>query len=192
VDVACTPQGITVSGKSVAATRAGVVLRVSNGTTAGTYLNYTYGSGGGGGNAVPVTAASWVLLAPPGELHLSCSRSDWEPAGVVVNVTDPEKLWRKRTLAEEGCLPGPILDFGSAGHGSTAAGAAQSLLEIEGAPHGGMLSGPGRSARRAAVSYPDAAQQVWLLVDASGRPRMAAEVYQNGNEFVASPEQICG
>jgi hypothetical protein len=55
-----------------------------------------------------------------------------------------------------------------------------------------MLSAPGRSARRAAVGYPDAAQQVWLLVDASGGPRMSAEVYQNGNEFVASPEQICG
>lgn len=70
--VACSPTGLTLSSKKVAATAGGVRISVSSTAPAGTYVNFGW-DGGGEGNAAPRRAAVWTMPTPPGDLQVSCS-----------------------------------------------------------------------------------------------------------------------
>jgi len=194
LSVACSPSGITVSARAVAATAAGVVVRVSSTMPAGAYLNYLWSGagvevGGGGGEAMPPEPATWTLLAPPGPLTLSCtSGGDPAPAAVArVTVSDPGAHWRSATLEELGCPSGGILDWaGPAGSGATPEAAVREVL-ARFAP----AQAPGLTVTRAEVGYPEAASQVWLA-SAEGTPYLAIGVSRQGSRFSASPAMFCG
>ena len=189
LSVACSPNGITVSGTTVAATSAGVVISVSNTMPAGSYLNYGW-SGGGGGDPLPRpdTTALWTLLAPPGPLNLSCTLTgDPKPAAAqTVTVIDPDTVWRSTTLADLGCPKRGILDWkGGPGSGSSPEAAVNDLLP--------RLTTDGRSltVARAPIGYPAASHQTWIASFSDGKAYMIIDVDPSSSGFTAGPNSRC-
>jgi hypothetical protein len=190
LSVACSPNGITVSGSTVAATSAGVVLSVSSTMPAGSYLNFSWPDGGEG-EPMPTSpaGASWTLSVPPGPLKLSCTAPGDDPkpgATQVVTVTDPDGVWRSTTLADLGCRNGGELDWGGApGSGSSPEAAANDLLP--------RFDTAGRTftVTRAAIGYPDASRQTWIASSSDGKAYLVIDVDPSSSGFTAYPDSLC-
>ncbi|MEU8260027.1 hypothetical protein AB0C02_05330 [Micromonospora sp. NPDC048999] len=184
VDVRCGPDGVTVSGTTVRAGRAGVPVRVGGTAPAGTYLNIGW-THGGEGNPVPASPTVWTLAVPPGQLRLSCSNVEKREA--VVTVVDPSSFWRPGTTADHSCPPGGIPSWKVGPGRGTSANAAladltRQLSEYQGQP---------TSWRKLPVGYLDAPVSTWLLA-VQGEPRITALVRRTGSEFKADPDALCG
>ena len=188
--VSCTPHGVSVTGTSVAAGQAGVPLRVSSSAVKGTYLNYTWTGGGGGGNAVPRSATTWTLIAPPGQLRLSCSTAGKDSAERVVTVVDPGHYWRAKTLGDLGCAGSAVLDWAAGpGRGATAEAAVNDQVEQMRKAYSGWLKEPA-TIRRADFGYSVAGSETWLLL-AAGRPHLSVSVTKEKHGFTAYPNALC-
>jgi hypothetical protein len=185
VAVSCSPKGLTVSGDTVAATSAGVVVSVSSTLPKGSYLSYQWSSGGGG-EPLPATTATWTLLAPPGILTLACQLPNGSPGTPqTVTVTDPQNVWSSQTLADLGCGAGGSLSWaGPPGSGSTPAAAVQGLLPTL------SIDRPGVTVARAAIGYRDATTQTWIA-SADGTPYMSIVASPVGSSFMAAPDTLC-
>lgn len=184
--VACSPDGLTLSGHEVAATAAGVRVRVSSTAPAGTYANFGWDNGAEG-NPAPRRAEVWTLPTPPGNLRISCSPPTKQSPAQTVRVTDPEHHWRSTTLADLGCPPGvtPSWDIPGPGRGTTAEHAVTNLLA--------SMNGTDWSratASLAQVGYPQAPIQTWI-VSRSGRAEITVHVTASGAGFEAYPDILC-
>lgn len=184
VEVLCDADlGLSVSSDTVAATSSGVAVRVTSEAPAGAYLNY-----GLGGDPMPATPETWMLAAPPGELHLWCSTLDHEGAEVAVTVVDPDHHWSDRTLADFGCpiggMPGWVV---SGGTGATPEEAVTNLIANFTAS--GVSPSLTRS-EHAEIGYPDASSQTWIIGRAD-TTYMTAVVAQSGSNYTAYPDALC-
>jgi len=184
VEVLCDADlSVSVSSDTVAATSSGVALRVTSEAPAGAYLNY-----GLGGDPMPATPETWMLAAPPGELHLWCSTLDHEGAEVAVTVVDPDHHWSDRTLADFGCpIGGMPYWVVSAGTGATPEEAVTNLIAKFTAS--GVSPTLTRS-EHAEIGYPDASNQTWIIGTAD-TTYMTAVVAQSGSNYTANPDALC-
>ena len=174
---------LTVSAPAVAATSAGVAVRVTSEAPEGAYLNY-----GTGGDAMPSEPATWILASPPGDLTLSCSTLEKEGQPVTVTVTDPHAYWSDATLDELGCPLGGMPSWAMGGaSGSTAEEAVAGLA----ANFNAQADGPAMTRwDRAFIGYADNPHQSWVLGTAD-ETRMTAIVIGSGGSFESFPEAIC-
>ena len=187
--VACTPAGISVAGSTVAASQAGVPLRVKSTAGAGTYLNFSW-TGGGGGDPAPTSATTLILNAPPGTLQLSCSTPSRESPKKVVTVIDPGRYWRATTLADLGCADGPLLDWAvGPSRGATAEASVTNLVEQMHKLRAGRLKAP-VTVTRADIGYPGSTSETWLVLSA-GHPHMTVVTTKDGSGFVAYANTAC-
>ena len=190
LSVSCTPHGISVTGTSVVAGPVGVPIRVSSTAAKGTYLNYTWTGAGGGGHAVPTSATTWTLTAPPGPLRLSCSTAFKESPEKVVAVVDPGRHWRATTLADLGCLGGAPVDWAAGpGRGVTAEAAISDAIKQMSTPYAGWLRAP-VTMTRADIGYSGSASVTWL-VSSAGRPYMTMGVTKEKDGFAARAHALC-
>ena len=187
--VACTPDGISVAGSTVAVGQAGVPLQVKSTAAAGTYLNFSW-TGGGGGDPAPTSATTWTLNAPPGTLQLSCSTPSRESPKKVVTVIDPDSYWRATTLADLGCADGALLDWAvGPSRGATAEASVANLLEQMRKLGAGRLKAP-VTATRADIGYPGSTSETWLVLSA-GHPYMTVVTTKDGSGFAAYANTVC-
>jgi len=187
--VTCVGKSLRIATDSVAATAAGVTLRVKNRGPAGTYLNYS-SLGVSGGDPAPRKATLWTLSFPPGQLVLSCSDHGLRGKSVRVEVEDPGHHWRTTSLRDLDC-PGvaqPMWRFPTA-KGPTPPAAAGALAR------GFDRIGQGRpgplTPHVAAVGYPDDPSQTWLLSDSRGPYASARVVHADGQGFLAAADRLC-
>lgn len=187
--VACTPDGISVAGSTVAAGQAGVALRVKSTAAAGTYLNFSW-TGGGEGDPAPTSATTWTLNAPPGTLQLSCSTPSRESPKKMVTVIDPGRYWRATTLADLGCAGITSLDWvAGPGRGATAEASVTNLVEQTRKLGAGWLKAP-VTATRADIGYPRSTSETWLVLSA-GHPYMTVVTTKDGSGFAAYANTLC-
>lgn len=187
--VTCRNGELVVPPGPIVATSAGVGLVVQNdGAPAGTYLNYRWSGGLGGGDELPTTPADWWLPVPPGTFEVSCSsdlgRTEWGRA--TLTVTDPDGWWRAGTPQSLGCPGSAYLDVPApplGDHWVTARQAVQAWFTV--------LHRPGTlTAEPAPIGYPDAPSQTWLVSE-DGKPYVAMTVTDPGGGFVASADLLC-
>lgn len=184
VEVLCGADlGLSLSSDTVAATSSGVAVRVTSEASAGAYLNY-----GLGGDPMPATPATWMLAAPPGELHLSCSTLDHQGTEVAVTVVDPDHHWSDRKLADFGCpiggIPGWVV---SGGTGATPEEAVTNLI-AKSTAYG--VSPTLTRSEHAEIGYPDAPSQTWII-GTTDTTYMTAVVAQSGSNYTADPDALC-
>ena len=186
LEVACSPDGLTLSGHEVAATAAGVRIRVSGTAPAGTYVNFEW-DGGGEGSPAPRRAEVWTLQTPPGDLRISCSTPTKESPAQTVQVSDPDSHWRFTTLSDLGCPPGvtPNWNIPGPGHGTTAEDAVRDVLASMPDPDWSTAT-----ATLAPVGYAQAPMQTWI-VSRSGRPEITVRVSPTESGFEAFPDTLC-
>lgn len=187
VAVSCTAAALAMRTGPLVVTGAGLRLVVRNdGAPDGTYLDYRWGGGYGGGDELSAQPTHWQLQVPPGQLELWCSsdlgRTEW--GHVTLTVTDPDGWWDATTIQNLGC-PGaaaPSWAFGPAG-GASPREAVENL-----AP---SFQRPGTTTvERAEVGYPDAPSQTWFVLE-DGAPYAVVQVRQSGDGFEASPDVLC-
>ncbi|MFE9200571.1 hypothetical protein [Micromonospora sp. NPDC007230] len=184
VDVRCGSDGVTASGTTVRAGRAGVPVRVGGTAPAGTYLNIEW-TRGGEGHPVPASPAVWTLAAPPGQLRLRCANV--EKREVVVTVVDPSGFWRPGTAADHSCRFGGLIDWpGHPGRGASVDAALADLTRQLSA-----YRGQSASWRELPIGYLDAPVSTWLL-SVDGEPRYTALVRRTGSTVEASLDRFCG
>lgn len=174
---------LIVSSPAVDATAGGVELVVTSEAPTGAYLNY-----GIGGDELPTETATWLLAVPPGEMTLSCSTLEQEGDVVTVAVTDPDGYWSTKTLEEFGCPIAGIPDWAiSAGSGDTTAAA---LAEL--ADNANEIGQEPRLTRweRAAIGYPEAETQIWIL-GSDDETQITAMVNTKGGTVYAGPDMLC-
>lgn len=189
--ISCGPGGAasTPTG-SLVATSAGVRLVVQNaGGPAGTYLNYVWGAGyGGGGQELPTQPTEWQLPIPPGTVDVWCSSDDGktEWGRVTLTVTDPGGFWRATTIQALGCAGNTMLDMPMPenDHWVTPRQAVVAWFS--------MLNRPGTlTAEQAAIGYADASTQTWFILE-DGAPYVSLTVTDPGGGYMASADVLCG
>jgi len=189
IGVSCSPAGITVSTREVAAGAAGVTVDVSSTMADGGYLVLA-GSAAGWGDPLPTEPETWVRPVPPGDLELTCS-TDGEPRpgmSADVRVVDPDGHWRDASLGDAGCtMTGgqPAWDFG-ASRGDTAQAAVDALLAVMTADSGRAIT-----ASDAGLGYPDADTQTWVALSGDGSG-FTIDVVRGEAGYTAGPNYLCG
>jgi hypothetical protein len=186
LDVACTPDGIVVSGSTVTATAEGVVVNVSSTMPTSTYLTFS-GAHWGSGDPIPNQDEVWTLPIPPGDLELSCmpSGAPDPTSSANVTITDPDHHWRTATLDDFGCNWGgqPSWKYGPAS-GSSAEQAVDKLLSEF------AQEGPAMTADPVEIGYVAAPTQTWIASRSTG-PYLTIDVTQTGSSFSAMPDYLC-
>ena len=192
IRVSCSPTGITVSAREVAAGAAGVTVDVSSTMADGAYLVFD-ASPDGWGDPLPAEPETWVRPVPPGDLELTCSADGESGAGMSaeVRVVDPDGHWRDASLGDAGCtMTGgqPAWKFGAA-RGDTPQAAIDALLGV-------MTADSGRdiTASDAGLGYPDADTQTWVALSGEGTG-FTIDVVRGATGapgYAASPNYLCG
>jgi hypothetical protein len=192
IGVSCSPAGITVSTREVAAGAAGVTLDVSSTMAAGAYLVLA-GSAAGSGDPLPPEPETWVRPVPPGDLELTCSIEGEPRPGMSadVRVVDPDGHWRDAGLGDAGCtMTGgqPAWAVGASG-GDTPQAAVDSLLAVMTADSGRAIT-----ASDAGLGYPDADAQTWVALSDGGGGFTIDVVRDEAGDpaYAASPNYLCG
>lgn len=127
--VRCTDEGIAIDGDEMTASADGVHLPVTN-TTEGDARLVAGPVSENPTHTIPPGTSTIVLLAPPGELRLSCGPHNEVPKNraVTVTVKDPRGFYRSVNLADAlGCEPDESVDGDPPGWGSTAREAAEAF-----------------------------------------------------------------
>lgn len=184
VDVLCDANlAVQVSSDAVAATASGVAVRVTSEAPVGAYLNYGFG-----GDPMPASPETWMLAAPPGELHLGCSTLEQEGALTTVLVVDPGRYWSDQTLAERGCPVGGQPGWAvRGGDGATPEEAvAQVLANFAEAGVSPTLA----RYEHAYLGYPDASSPTWIIGTAD-ETYATVMVNESGSSYIASPDYLC-
>lgn len=195
LEVTCSAEGIAVSGDTVAAQRAGVVLRVSSTLPKGAYLAYHATSspfgGTSGGDTLPATLTTWTRQFPPGPLTLSCYMPADDSArgpAATVTVVDPGGFWWPGELSEYGCHYSGLADFaaGHEGEGRTRnEAAAQVLRSFDRAATGTYVS-----SEHVPIGYAGAPDQYWIgSVD--GIPYLLIKTWPTDTGYQARPDELC-
>ena len=189
IGVSCSPAGITVSTREVAAGAAGVTVDVSSTMADGGYLVLA-GSAAGWGDPLPTEPETWVRPVPPGDLELTCS-TDGEPRpgmSADVRVVDPDGHWRDASLGDAGCtMTGgqPAWAFG-ASRGDSAQAAVDALLAVMTADSGRAIT-----ASDAGLGYPEADTQTWVALSGGGSG-FTIDVVRGEAGYTAGPNYLCG
>ena len=191
IAVSCSPDGITVSARAVAAGTAGVTVDVSSTMADGASL--VFDAPESWGEALPPEPETWVRPVPPGDLELTCSADGESRPGMSaeVRVVDPDGHWRDATLGDAGCtMTGgqPSWKFGAA-RGETGQAAVDALLAVMTADSGRTIT-----ASDAGLGYPDADTQTWVALSGGGRG-FTIDVVRGGAGspgYAASPHYLCG
>jgi hypothetical protein len=192
IGVSCSPAGITVSTRVVAAGAAGVTVDVSSTMAEGASLVLA-GSSAGWGDPLPPEPETWVRPVPPGDLELTCSTDGESRPGMTadVRVVDPDGHWRDAGLGDAGCtMTGgqPSWAVG-ASRGDTPQAAVDALLAVMTADSGRSLT-----ASDAGLGYPDADTQTWVALSDAGSGFTIDVVRGEADdpEYAASPNYLCG
>ena len=192
IAVSCSPDGITVSAREVAAGPAGITVDVSSTMARGATL-VLGASAEGWGDALPSEPETWVRPVPPGDLELTCSTAGESRSGMSadVRVVDPDGHWRDASLGDAGCtMTGgqPAWKFGAA-RGDTPQAAVDALLAV-------MTVDSGRpiTARDAGLGYPEADTQTWVALsdDERGFTIDVVRGEAGSTGYAASPNYLCG
>ena len=189
IGVSCSPAGITVSAREVAAGAAGVTVDVSSTMADGAYLVLA-DSAADWGDPLPTEPETWVRPVPPGDLELTCS-TDGEPRpgmSADVRVVDPDGHWRDASLGDAGCtMTGgqPAWAFG-ASRGETPQAAVDALLAVMTADSGRAIT-----ARDAGLGYPEADTQTWVALSGGGSG-FTIDVVRGDPGYTATPNYLCG
>jgi hypothetical protein len=192
IQVSCSPAGITVSAREVAAGTAGVTLDVSSTMADGAYLVLD-ASAQGWGDPLPREPETWVRPVPPGDVELVCSTDGESRPGMSADVlvVDPDAHWRDASLGDAGCtMTGgqPAWKFGAA-RGDSPQAAVDALLAVMTADSGRAID-----ARDAGLGYPDADTQTWVALSGDGRG-FTIDVVRGETgapAYAASPNYLCG
>ena len=192
IAVSCAPDGITVSGRVVAAGTAGVSVDVSSTMAAGASLLFD-ASPDSWGDPLPPEPETWVRPVPPGDLELTCSADGDSRPGMSadVRVVDPDGHWRDASLGDAGCtMTGgqPSWRFGAA-RGDTPQAAVDALMAVMTADSDRAIT-----ASDAGLGYPDADVQTWVALSGDGRGFTIDVVRGEGGApgYSASPHYLCG
>jgi len=174
---------LSVSGETVEAGSAGVAVLVTSDAPPGAYLHYEYG-----GDEMPPSPSTWLLVPPPGEWELSCATLEVEGDPVTVTVVDPGGYWSARTIEDYGCPMGAIPSWAiGGGSGSTPE---EAVAALAASFNDSGIEPPLTRWEHAGIGYRDSADQTWI-VGTDDVTHLTAIVTGGGQSFSASPNWLC-
>lgn len=193
LDVVCNGATLSLGGTKVAAAQDGVHVRmISTGARPSSFTfewdgESVYGGGIGLEETGQIMSAAEVILAPPGEIRVSCGIDQGRvtsPEQRVI-VTDPKRVYRTTTLTDLGC-PGWNGHVGRWFDGRAGLSARDALDNL--ANH---YPGQWDSVSQAAIGYPHARVEYWVLKK-GGKPIGTAMVSREASQWTANRVHICG
>ena len=192
IGVSCSPAGITVSTREVAAGAAGVTVDVSSTMARGASLVLA-GSAAEWGDPLQPEPETWVRPVPPGDVELTCSTDGESRPGMSadVRVVDPDGHWRDASLGDAGCTMtgGQPAWASGAFRGDTPQAAVDALLAVMTASSGRAIT-----ASDAGLGYPGADTQTWVALSGGGSGFTIDVVRDEAGDpgYAAGPNYLCG